>query len=394
MPKRPLSAYNLFFQSERRRLLASKVENSVNESSYNSCGDVVKIATQDNDKSVTWFSSNDNKLSFSSLAKTVAAKWRNLGANDRVEFDTLAAVDKQRYDSAVAEWRAKNKKQDDQLLPQTDSSSTPFNMIGKDLPPTLERTNTPNFTNTTRNDSPEMRRTTYQKLNLSLQSADLPDQLFKPTSFWASRSTYDFDMVSEYSPLTVGRVTDSFESQKYEPISYPNEKHAISEKPIRLHRSASLPLTSNDQTPLSDPQPLGLSRSYFLDGRFERNVQSTTKLQVAPPVAAQRLHSFTAALPPPLFQLHQTVNLGKSYDTGLQRRHSVDALLEMRQSTAEPRDNFQKPASEKHLQLITSATNRTSSFMTDGNPKPDPDQSLEFEMLDIFNDSHDLDWRS
>jgi hypothetical protein len=80
MPKRPLSAYNLFFQEERNRLINS-------------------------DKA---------GVGFENMAKTIAAKWRSLDVDAKAPYEEKATVNKQQYHVAVAQWRTKQKEKKQQ----------------------------------------------------------------------------------------------------------------------------------------------------------------------------------------------------------------------------------------------------------------------------------------
>eukprot|EP00980_Cylindrotheca_fusiformis_P006527 scaffold1384_cov116-Cylindrotheca_fusiformis.AAC.5 len=68
MPKRPLSAYNLFFQSERAAVQAKAEKESPS-----------------------------TRLGFEGLGKIIGKQWRELSAEDRKEFEKLAAKDRVRY---------------------------------------------------------------------------------------------------------------------------------------------------------------------------------------------------------------------------------------------------------------------------------------------------------
>ena len=74
MPKRPLSAYNLFFAEERQRLLESN-------------------------------GSKRPRLGFSGLARKVAAKWKELDEASKAPYVATAEKEKERYNREVAEWQ-------------------------------------------------------------------------------------------------------------------------------------------------------------------------------------------------------------------------------------------------------------------------------------------------
>mmetsp|Transcript_20054 Transcript_20054/g.36243 ORF Transcript_20054/g.36243 Transcript_20054/m.36243 type:complete len:500 (+) Transcript_20054:153-1652(+) len=68
MPKRPLSAYNLYFQAERSKILAKQEEN----------GDGPRIG-------------------FEGLGKIIGKQWRDLSSADKILYEKLAEKDSERY---------------------------------------------------------------------------------------------------------------------------------------------------------------------------------------------------------------------------------------------------------------------------------------------------------
>jgi hypothetical protein len=80
-PTRSLSAYNIFFAAERKKLLA----------------DTPVRATGKPRKS-------HGKVGFSEMAKIVGAKWKNINPQDKLYYEGLAAKDKWRYNVAMGEW--------------------------------------------------------------------------------------------------------------------------------------------------------------------------------------------------------------------------------------------------------------------------------------------------
>lgn len=73
MPKRPLSAYNIFFAEERQKLLEMRQKGS--------------------------------GIGFANLARTVAAKWKGLSKTEKEPFAQSAAKEQDKYKSAVEEWQ-------------------------------------------------------------------------------------------------------------------------------------------------------------------------------------------------------------------------------------------------------------------------------------------------
>jgi len=115
MPKRPLSAYNLFFKSEREQLIRS--------ASLDTKPAATKTGKHKAESSSTKLSQTAG-IGFANLAKTIAAKWKTLSESEKAPFEERAAIDKQRYDEAVAEWRLKKKKEEAAKPSPAEGSST------------------------------------------------------------------------------------------------------------------------------------------------------------------------------------------------------------------------------------------------------------------------------
>ncbi|GFH55513.1 hypothetical protein CTEN210_11989 [Chaetoceros tenuissimus] len=91
-PKRPMSAYNFFFQEERKRLL-----------------DALPKQDDSPQKKKRKDRSPHNKISFSTLGKTIGRNWKQLGSVEMARYEELARRDTDRYLREMKAFEAKEK---------------------------------------------------------------------------------------------------------------------------------------------------------------------------------------------------------------------------------------------------------------------------------------------
>jgi hypothetical protein len=98
-PKRPLSAYNLFFQLERERIITGDEVKEVNPE------DVTNVCVQHKKKKEKRrHRKTHGVIGFADLARAIANRWKTLDKPSRRVYDDCAAIEKARYQREVAEW--------------------------------------------------------------------------------------------------------------------------------------------------------------------------------------------------------------------------------------------------------------------------------------------------
>jgi HMG (high mobility group) box len=95
MPKRPLSAYNLYFRSERQALLGE---------------DLIAKEYGVADPTKRKHRKTHGKISFKDMARIISEKWKNIPGEDRLPFERQAGEEKRRYREALDLWKAQQRK--------------------------------------------------------------------------------------------------------------------------------------------------------------------------------------------------------------------------------------------------------------------------------------------
>lgn len=116
MPKRPLSAYNLFFKVQRGAIMSARANDKSEAALKRSKKETVGIG-------------------FANLARTIADKWQSLDDNDKSEFLEQAAKEKTRYKQEMVVWR---KKQKDEKERQANMPPAAVAVAVTDMPPSQQ----------------------------------------------------------------------------------------------------------------------------------------------------------------------------------------------------------------------------------------------------------------
>mmetsp|Transcript_7332 Transcript_7332/g.15996 ORF Transcript_7332/g.15996 Transcript_7332/m.15996 type:complete len:383 (-) Transcript_7332:1724-2872(-) len=109
-PKRPLSAYNLFFQYERDLLLQSKPSKK-GQSHDEMHRTILNNPSERRNRSKTVRPPPHGKIGFAELARMIGKKWKTLDDTSLEHFQGLAAIEKKRYVKECSEWKARMKRE-------------------------------------------------------------------------------------------------------------------------------------------------------------------------------------------------------------------------------------------------------------------------------------------
>lgn len=100
-PKRPLSAYNIFFKEERHRILEEIPESDTNNKTGEKGGRIRKKRPH-------------GKIGFESLAKTIGQRWQDLGPGQVEYYKEKAQEDTQRHKKEMEKYLANEKRKQQQ----------------------------------------------------------------------------------------------------------------------------------------------------------------------------------------------------------------------------------------------------------------------------------------
>lgn len=110
-PMRPLSAYNMFFQNQRERIVAGKTGDPTPEEIHQSVMKMLTSKTRGPKRRQDRIS--HGQISFGDLARTIAAKWKAIDPKLKAIYNHYAAQEKIRYKKEVVVWKEKKEREHD-----------------------------------------------------------------------------------------------------------------------------------------------------------------------------------------------------------------------------------------------------------------------------------------
>lgn len=106
-PKRPLSAYNYFFKTERQRIL-KYLELKTDPSDDQDPDEPVEKVVDDEQKAKLM--SDSGKVSFEEMGKLIGRRWKAITPENLEKYTNLAADDAERYKKELAEYNERKEK--------------------------------------------------------------------------------------------------------------------------------------------------------------------------------------------------------------------------------------------------------------------------------------------
>ena len=103
MPRRPLSAYNLFFRAERE-IIMDKYERGEDQADFQ-IPEAPKRGTDDAEKLDPKLIKSHNAAVFQAVARTIADRWKNMPKHLKTKYEDQAAVEMKKYRSRMEEYQ-------------------------------------------------------------------------------------------------------------------------------------------------------------------------------------------------------------------------------------------------------------------------------------------------
>ena len=114
-PKRPLSAYNLFFQEERQKIVEDpkameKVDDDSEATTTTNTTTTDHCDPSESPKKRKRYEPH-RKMSFEGMAKTIAKRWKEISSDESKiqRYQEIAKIEKARYMKEVSEWKLRRR---------------------------------------------------------------------------------------------------------------------------------------------------------------------------------------------------------------------------------------------------------------------------------------------
>ena len=256
-PKRPLSAYNLFFKAERARLISGGT------SSTSNAGDAKRKHRK-----------THGKIGFAALAQNIAGKWKTLSAKDRRPFEQKAAVEKARYRKELEAWQQvqKEKKLNEPAGTSNEDALTGNHSSSNNAVPDSPVSSPDAAQSSTDNDkkmgnatdsttSNKRKKITKRKKNVAKEPLSLPSSMpFYPMNLKGSPTT------ANIAPITLQNLGMSS-------LAAPEATSATMMPPMSLDASMSYGLLQDDAVAVTPSGSCGNSDIEY-DDDAERDILS------------------------------------------------------------------------------------------------------------------------
>jgi hypothetical protein len=231
MPRRPLSAYNIFFRKQREAMMSAAAAAAETGAAAASA-----IAAKRSRKR----SGKSLGIGFANLARTIAAKWKELDSESRAPYEGVAASEKERYNQEMLVWRAKQKEGKDKKV-SASSSGEPVEALVTGMVKMITEDSTHSGEDT---ESFDASRASPLPVTSSSRSVSQPLAVLEsPTK--SSRLDYPARRGSGgFSPIRVpdlyGRSDPRVDSIRYRPRTYASSiSGGMEAYPHHLHQSDS-----------------------------------------------------------------------------------------------------------------------------------------------------------